>query len=161
MNQEYNSVDEELLLEFFKTFAKFEFALKASPFRCERGGGVEPDWESFIDSIADVFNKNANHEIKEACDYILNDPPKRQVLKNNKIVWVKPNCPQNTRDKNKFLLKMVKQIRNNLFHGGKHDSEFPNNSERKTILLKSGLTILSYCLSLNDQLDYYFKDAHI
>ena len=147
------------------TFARFEFALKASGFRRARGGGVEPAWENFIDSITGKFDKNDNGPLKKACSYVLKNPPQRQVLKNNDdengIAWEKPNCPQNSENETKFLINMVKRIRNNLFHGGKHDSEFPNNSERKTILLKNALIILSYCLSLNEKLKYYYEDAHI
>ena len=161
LNQEHTTVDKDLLLEFFSTFAQFEFALKASDFRCKGArDGVKPDWDKFTNSIANKFDKNANSDLQKACDYILKKPPQRQVFKNGSIEWER-NYRETSVNDAEFLIKMVKQIRNNLFHGAKHDSKFPNNTERKTLLLESALTILEYCLSLDPNLDYFYKDSHI
>jgi hypothetical protein len=161
LNLENTSVDKDLLLNFFLNFARFEFALKASGFTRLRGrDGVEPNWDNFINSITEVFNKDHSEELRKACDYILSNPPKRQVLSNNGIPW-EDNNPRISENNTEFIIRMVKQIRNNLFHGGKYDSESAKNSERKTILLNSALTILDYCLSLNGDLKYNYNDARI
>lgn len=161
LSQEHTSVDKDLLLKFFLNFSRFEFALKTSGFRRSgRREGVEPDWDDFINSIAKVFDKNHSKELQKACDYILDNPPKRQVLSSHGIDW-EDNNPPNSGDNTEFLIRMVKQIRNNLFHGGKHDSDSAKNSERKIILLNSALTILDYCLSLNSDLYFNYHDASI
>ena len=86
MAQEHISVNKDLLLEFFTIFAKFEFALKACKDfrRVGRGGGIEPDWKSFIDSIAGIFNKNYDNKLLEACNYIIEDSPKMHPILSKK-----------------------------------------------------------------------------
>jgi hypothetical protein len=43
---------------------------------------------------------------------------------------------------------MVRCVRNNLFHGGKHTNNVPETEERTTQLLRRSLAILRECLNL-------------
>src|SRR5262245_51545838 len=93
-------VDRELLFEFFLTFARFENALKTTGYvvkpRVEGGKkdkhpckkdkkdkfprNAEPNWDSFAVSLRPVFDPKSTTELADACDYILNNSPSRQVI---------------------------------------------------------------------------------
>jgi hypothetical protein len=60
-----------------------------------------------------------------------------------------------------FLLRMVRCVRNNLFHGGKHNNEVHKDTERTEMLLKSSLTILDECLALSVSVRQAFDEAAI
>ena len=65
------TVSKELLLEFFLTFSRFEYALKATgyykrrPVKPPDWPKAEPDWDRFAASLRKIFNSNAN-EPREA-----------------------------------------------------------------------------------------------
>jgi hypothetical protein len=162
MTPEQVTVDKTLLLQFFLTFSRFEFALKNARFRREAWhGDVEPDWNRFINEIADNnFNINQNNKLQEACEYILDDPPKRQVLFNGDLAWETQLLGEDETETT-FLLKMVKSIRNNLFHGGKHNIGLHEDSLRIEKLLESSLEILSYCITLDPELEDNLKRSSI
>lgn len=68
-----------LAAELFKTFARFEYALKATEFH--RGeGAAEANWRSFAESVAEIFKKPANENFAAAIAYMLEHPPKKQVV---------------------------------------------------------------------------------
>ncbi len=54
------AIDRELVLQFFLTFARFEFALKATGYARGNENFVEPDWNAFATSIRDAFDENHN-----------------------------------------------------------------------------------------------------
>ena len=70
------------------------------------------------------------------------------------------SSPQNEMDI-EFILKMVRNVRNNLFHGGKYSTEAHEDTERTERLLRSSITILGECLELSPQVCEYFNDATI
>ena len=122
------AVDQELLLEFFLAFSRFEYALKASglfkhhPPDPPRWPKAEPDWDRFAASLRDSFNASATDDLRQACDYMLDSPPNQQVICNDAVAWETPVRPDEETDI-QFLLRMVRCVRNNLFHGGKYNIE--------------------------------------
>ena len=80
--------DKDLLIEFFLTFSCFEFALKSSgmykpPGRDDNpntGYRAEPDWDNFARSLQSSFQVNSSPQLAEACDYLLLNPPWREVV---------------------------------------------------------------------------------
>jgi hypothetical protein len=73
-----------------------------------------------------------------------------------------PNDPQGTESDERYLLRLVRDVRNNLFHGGKYpaptgpvDGEVLRNSK----LLKACLTILDRCQSLHADVSRVFEEA--
>ena len=161
MNSENISVERHLLLDFFLTFSKFEYALKNSRFkRRARHAGAEPDWNGFISNVAPNFKQNENSSLEEACKFYLDNPPRKQVLLNNELAW-KTQSQQDNESEEAFILRMVKTVRNNLFHGGKHNAGLHEDSERVTLLLTHALEILLYVSGLEDDVSVCFKDARI
>lgn len=151
-----NSFDEngrKLILEFFIAFSRFEFALKAENFvlGVDR---INADWDRYVGSI--LFNPNATPELRVSVDYILNNPPRVQSIRNNVIVWTNRNFNPNTSD----VLKLryhITDIRNNLFHGGKFNGTFEPENSRNFILVNSALQILNNWLTLNPNVHNQFS----
>lgn len=156
-------VDKDLLLEFFLVFSRFEYCLKATgmfvrhavePPKWPR---AEPDWDSFANQIRDSFDRNATDELREACLYIVESPPNQQVFTGHELAWETPCCPKGESEI-AFLLRMVRSVRNNLFHGGKYNIDFHEDTDRTTMLLRSSLHILNACLNISpNQLAAYHE----
>ena len=66
------AVDQQLLLEFFLVFSRFEYALKASGFHKRhpqnppRNPRAEPDWDRFAASLRDTLNGRSTTELAQA-----------------------------------------------------------------------------------------------
>ena len=162
-------VDRELLLNFFLTFSRFEYALKASglfkrpnPQRNDpsRPAEAQPDWDTFAVSLRCAFQPDRTETLKQACEYIFDSPPLKQVITNDAVSWETPVRPSHESDV-EFLLRMVRCVRNNLFHGGKHSNEVHEDIERTEMLLKSSLAILDECLALSPRVKLVFDEAAI
>jgi hypothetical protein len=90
----------------------------------------------------------------------LDSPPLKQIIINDAVSWETPVRPSHESDV-EFLLRMVRCVRNNLFHGGKHNNEVHEDTERTEKLLKSSLTILDECLALSPNVKQAFDAAAI
>jgi len=132
-------IDRTLLLEFFLCFSRFEYALKATGFATGGRDHIRPEWRRFARSLRDKFDKKSDADVLKACDYILDVPPRKQVLVNGKLAWNTQACSRGESEV-EFLLRMVGSVRNNLFHGGKHNIEVHENTARSEALLRSSLS---------------------
>lgn len=160
------AVDKELLLEFFLVFSRFEYALKASgffkrhPTDPPRWPKAEPDWDSFAVSLRDTFNPSATDDLRQACEYLRDSPPNQQVILDDAVAWETPVRPDNETDI-EFLLRMVRCVRNNLFHGGKYNIAVHEDTVRTEMLLRSSLTLLAACLKLAPQQQAAYRQARL
>jgi hypothetical protein len=158
-------INRELLLDFFLTFSKFEYALKNSGFfikHPDQPNGAppaEPDWDTFAVSLRTVFDSTKSEELKEACRYLLESPPNKQVIVNDAPAWETPTRSQVTDFE--FLLRAIRIVRNNLFHGGKYNIEFHETTERTCKLLQSTLVVLNECLRLAPNVCNAFNEASL
>jgi hypothetical protein len=89
-------VDPEILLRFFVTFARFEYALKAAGFfrarpvrrsRAAEYADAGPDWRRFTESIRNAFRSDACANLLSACHYLFENPPYREVIAAGNLVW--------------------------------------------------------------------------
>lgn len=142
-------VEEEVVMEFFVVFSRFEFALKKADYlRRGRDSIALPDWTDFESKYEDVFNPRREPQLNEACDYLYQNPPMRQVVVDKKLDFeIDPGLEERSWFKRATLA--VRTVRNNLFHGGK----FPNSGvvddpARKTKLLRMCLRLLYEMLEL-------------
>jgi hypothetical protein len=111
-------LEKELALEFFITFARFEYALIAAGyFRQRDNGTLEPDWNCFINCVSKLSPTN----LKLVCDAgenLLKYPPKKLIIEGGSPKFV--DTVRNGQSDIRFLLEGVKRARNNLFHGAKY-----------------------------------------
>ena len=153
------TIDRDLLFKFFVVFSKFEFALKNSPFLRGDESRAEPDWECFAASLRCSFQASTSLQLKEACEYLLSNPPKKQVKVNDRLAW-SSNDPDSLSEVERLLL-LVRRVRNNLFHGGKFSAEGFEDTSRQERLLKGALMILAECLRLSPEVRSLYYDATI
>lgn len=168
MNTDNLRINRALLLEFFLMFSRFEFALKNSGFvqsrrsrgRNETAPAAEPNWEGFADSIRNQFTRVHTTNLDQACEYILLNPPMRQVVINGVVAWNSAG-PNPSLSETERLLVLVRRIRNNLFHGAKFSNEAFEDTNRQERLLKGSLLILKECLRVSSRVKNIFDSATI
>ena len=129
-----------LRCEFFRTFTRFEYALKASGFHPQNRAAA--DWHSFAESphVRRVLDDPVDAGLKEAIAYILDHPPNKQVIENGALTW--SDRPPDAASQSGRVLGFVCRVRNNLFHGAKEDGFDIERTER---LLRHSLAILHGC----------------
>jgi hypothetical protein len=138
-----------LITEFFIIFSRFEYALKKSNFaNYNNNGPVLANWDGFVTSIAPSFNYEKNDELKDAVKYLMQYPPRMQVIDNGQLSWRERVFQTNVPSINKLCLS-IRDIRNNLFHGGKFNGRYERDVSRNYLLLKSSITVLNDWLGLN------------
>jgi len=147
--------DRNQLLEFFLTFSCFEFALKNSGwYRPPRGNDdpntgyrAEPDWDRFARSLNGTFRSDASMQLSDACDYLLMNPPWREIVANGSLMWDATAENDALSDVGK-LLRYIRRVRNNLFHGGKFSTVPISDRRRNAELMEFSLVILKECLRI-------------
>jgi hypothetical protein len=157
-NEVHDRVNPNLLLEFFLTFSRAEFALKNSGFVRGNERKVSPNWDSFAASIKHTFTKHKSDELREAANFILDNPPMQQVLRQNTLMWETKVSDENLMEI-EVLIRLVRLIRNNLFHGAKHNVTPFENTDRTSRLLKSSLIVLQECLLLAPHVKTTYDEA--
>lgn len=138
-----------LAIDLFRTFSRFEYALKAAGFH-NGDGAAEANWRDFALSVAALFDDPQDEVFKEAIDYILSSPPKKQMVENGVLIW-NSTAPQTDIRADRALI-YVRRVRNNLFHGGKFNGHW-FEPQRSAELLKHSLTILNACLAASDRVN--------
>ena len=130
--------DRELVFKFFVLFSMFEYALKEAGFSKSRkqDQGVSPDWKRFANVIYPHFNANLSTDLQTAVSYYLNNPPMKQVIR-QKNLWFEA-VSRNHENDTEWLSVLIRQVRNNLFHGGKANYKY----DRDTPLIHHAITIL-------------------
>ncbi|MDO7846757.1 hypothetical protein Q5H92_10345 [Hymenobacter sp. M29] len=133
---------EDLSKQFFQTFSRVEYSLKASGFH-NGEGRAEPNWLKFADAVESIIEHPNSPSLSEAINYILTNPPKSQFIRDEQIRWEDSNPGQNTKSKELFIY--LTRVRNNLFHGGKVNGQiFP--ADRREKLLRYSILILESCI---------------
>lgn len=137
---------------FFRTFSRFEYALKCTGYATGNEKGVSADWKKFACDHNAIFLEN-KQKLKASLDYFSKNPPHIQILTENKLDWKEPEkFDENSNCELYWFLRAVKHVRNNLFHGGK----YPYDLNRDSCLLNHGKKILDICLKFNREVEKYF-----
>jgi hypothetical protein len=161
--------DRKLIYEFFEMFSRFEYALKQANFLKKGKSQVRdhrtfrhaprwnavPDWDEFSKSIGKL---RPSENFIKARDYLIKEPPKTQVVGECGLEW--EDTVQGLRETDaKYLLRLVRTVRNNLFHGGKDDYTLGPEDEvyRHRQLLESALAVLVHCQDANPQVRSVFQ----
>lgn len=139
---------DKLAFQFFKTFARIEYALKAAGYRrTDKRAGLQADWGRFADSVHAVFSVPQSDRLKAAIRYLTDQPPRKQAVRGDALEWV--NSSPRAESEADLVLKYVRQVRNNLFHGGKFNGRW-FDFERSKDLMHHSLVILEACLAASD-----------
>jgi len=138
-------VPHELTLEFLLTFSRFEFALKKAGYAVGDNNRVSPDWDSFANDVAQLGGA-ALAPVLNACQYLQQHPPKKQVLDNGTLRWVARQGTTGSAIGD--VLLSVRTVRNNVFHGGKFPDGMVTDPLRDEQLIRDCLAVLKGLLEL-------------
>ena len=130
---------DQLAFRFFKLFAQYESTLKENGFfKSDKSGNIFVDWDRFANEVVGKNFKTELGQSASAAEYILDQPPKKQVDDGGKVVWA--DVPATDKSV-QILFGHICRVRNNLFHGAKFNGTWfdPVRSEE---LLKHSLAVL-------------------
>lgn len=138
---------ELLAFRFFKLFAQYESAIKGQPL-VKRSGvdGFKVDWDRVANERIGREFLNLLGSKRKFALYLLDNPPQKQVLKNDDSVgWREVSTTDQTVQ---ALFGHICRVRNNLFHGAKFDGNFSNEwafeETRIRDLLTASLEVLEH-----------------
>jgi len=151
-------IDTQVVFEFFVVFSRFEYALKRTGYLKTPDGLAEASWDKFADELEGQFATLSTPEFKHSQRFLCDHPPKRQWVEARVLRW--QETPRNGKSDEKYTLRLVRNVRNNLFHGGKYPTPDGPVSEpgRDRDLLRACVEILRACLSLNAELERVYSD---
>jgi len=149
-------LNKELIINFFLRFARAEYSLKRAGYVIGGENKVDADWNKFASDMQHEFNPEAFEELSFAVKYLLDNPPKKQILTDGTLDWTDSGCGSN--NDLPCLLVLVRRVRNNLFHGGKFPLRPIPEVSRNEILLHCSLVILVAALQLNPDVMRFFSE---
>ena len=151
-------INKDLVVEFFIYFSRLEYALKKAGYIGGDSRKILVDWDKFANDIEKTFDAKKNKELEEAVNYLLSYAPRKQILEGGQLSW-KDNQKNNGESEIKYLLRLLRTVRNNLFHGSKFPELFTHERERDEKLLRSSLVILNAFLELKQDLKRNFFEG--
>jgi hypothetical protein len=143
--KEISSELSRLAFEFFFCFSRFEFALKENRYlQCTTvGAKAEPGWGAFSDKWRDKY------EVSAEARRLLDGPPMCQVVgRAQELEWKPVTFGPKSADLDR-VSQLLRVVRNNLFHGGKHGARDWDDKQRTESLLRSCLAILQQLVDLS------------
>lgn len=153
-----DSTDRKLAWQFFVFFSRFEYALKRGPYLKQGIEEAQPNWDKFASDHSEAFELVADNRLANAVAYFKNSPPRKQVRKAGRLDWSDP-CAHTNGPVLVWLLRAIRIVRNNLFHGGKFP-QFPvSDSSRDRELIENAIIVLSHALRLNSDVKNCFREG--
>ncbi len=138
---------DQLAFSFFKLFARYESSLKERGFFQSRNGKILVDWDRFANEVVGGNFMEELGDKAENAQYILSEPPKRQVINEaSQIVWQEVS---NQERSVQTLFGHISRVRNNLYHGAKFNGTW-FDPERSKALLGASLEVLEHYKSRVD-----------
>jgi hypothetical protein len=141
----------DLACEFFAVFSRMEYALKATGTYAMDGGKgkAAANWDTFANAIDDKVRALADQRAKAAMDYLLSKPPRKQLYDNGTVRFQDQEIDPRQAPTQQALL-MVRTVRNNLFHGGKHIAGDEREPGRNEALVTHCVALLKACVLLDE-----------
>jgi hypothetical protein len=154
----FEAEDQQRVFRFLALFARWECALKRNQFaRAGAHGQAEADWNAFADRVAGALGTIQVDGYADARDYLQNNPPQRQYLENGGIAW-RPNPRRADETDARYLFRVVRDVRNNLFHGGKYQGGPVEELARDRRLIDSATHILEAAVELDARVRGVFEE---
>jgi hypothetical protein len=129
----------ELTFNFFHRFSRLEFALKEAGYLKNKNPGswAIPDWDQFVAEWKDQYVPSEN-----AVGLIEAAPQEQVIAADGRSVEFRDvafHAQASTLGK---VVKLARTVRNNLFHGGKHDAAGWDDAGRMELLLPLSTAVL-------------------
>ncbi len=144
---QYQSVTKSLTqkaFEFFFWFSRFEAALKESGFlKNETEGAIaEPDWKHFVETHA------GNYALTESGKRLIELAPEREIVGNGKKRSWRAVGLYDCQTELCKVVRMLRTVRNNVFHGGKSGGAGWDQPKRTEELLDAATSELQALVKL-------------
>lgn len=135
---------QDAAFDFFFWFSRFEFCLKQHAYlkSDDPGKKAESNWDKFVKR-----NRNAYVPSPSARALIDAKPRQQVVAANAGLGWKELQFEANEYDLQKVTL-LLRLVRNNLFHGGKHGEPGWDDPERTLQLLNQCRVVLDELAAL-------------
>ncbi len=147
--------ERDLTFQFFAMFSRFECALKRAGFIVKGPKDVKSrndaraDWDRYAARFAEFVGEDGR--ISTVGSQLMSQPPRRQVVAGvgsesaSTLSW--KDTPRNRGESDAaYVLRLVRVIRNNLFHGGKYPLARPDDTAHQQQRLQTSIDVLKYCL---------------
>lgn len=136
-----NNLD-DTAFHLFKIFAQYESSLKEHGyFQSSNGQKIIVDWDRFVNEKIGENFLELLEDNEQSATYILENPPKKQVVNDNgEIIW---KDVSNQERSVQTLFGHISRVRNNLFHGAKFNGTW-FDPERSKLLMEHSLNILKH-----------------
>lgn len=152
------ALDRELVFNFFAVFSRFEFALKRTTgYLAGNERGAKANWSEYANAIRGRFSDVPSDEFSEAVAFLTASPPKKQIVADGVIRW-RASVKDAGESEEAFVLRLVKTVRNNLFHGGKFPEGPIEDVARNSRLLRASITVLLQCLELSPEVARWYRE---
>lgn len=135
---------QDAAFDFLFGFSRFEYCLKEKQFlkSTDAGKKAEPNWDKFVKK-----HRNGYAPGPGARALIAAKPRQQVVAANAGLAWKELQFEANEFELQKVTL-LLRLVRNNLFHGGKHGDTHWDNPERTVQLLQQGQIVLDELVEL-------------
>jgi hypothetical protein len=140
-----------LASRYFAMFSRFEYALKETPpFLMDSNGSAQANWDVFANSLKGKFSTVNDAAFSTAVAFLKNHPPRKQVVapSGNFVEW-KETVRDRSESDEQFVVRLIRTIRNNLFHGGKSFVDGETIVGRNAELMNAGVAVMKHCLELS------------
>lgn len=126
-----------LAFDFFYWFSRFDFALKEAGFlRSKKDGAqADADWNGFIEKYCEGYRATPNAQA------LMDAKPQRQIVCAGEVAFGDIIFEPGSSDLER-VVRFLQTVRNNLFHGGKHGSDYWDQPERMQMLLLITIDVL-------------------
>jgi hypothetical protein len=149
------TADPDLVLRFIGVFSRLEYCLKVTRFRQKGDGEAKADWNAFVGEAGARFNPEESPDLADAYKYLTSNPPRSLEIRNGSVLWVDYVARGTSRADEAVWI--VKQIRNNLFHGGKFAYDPSSSPQRENELLKSSTILLAHLISVVPEVEQAYQ----
>lgn len=145
----------DLVLRFIGVFSRLEYCLKVTRFRQTGDGEAKANWRAFVEAAEARFNPEKSPELAEAYRYLIGSPPRVLEAKNGEVLWA--DYVERGKSRVDELVWIVKQIRNNLFHGGKFAHDPDSSPQRENSLLTYATILLVHLISVVPEVEQAYE----
>jgi hypothetical protein len=120
-------------------------------------GQAKANWDRFASQVDEQFPVN-DPDVTAAIAFYSAEPPRKQVGVNGALGWSAPVARNGNEPLLVWLLRAVRVVRNNLFHGGKFPTFVFTDPSRNGALLRHAIVILAAALPLDARVNAMFVE---
>lgn len=150
----FTNEDKDRVFRLLATFSRWEYALKRTGYaKPGSHGQAEADWNKYVDAVAIPLAQIATPRYVAARNYITTHPPLCWQYRDG---W-QPNPKRENETEARYLFRMVRDVRNNLFHGGKFQNGIVEELSRDREVIDAATTVLEECVNLRPEMQREFE----